>query len=169
MILSIPWVIIAIILYNVIAFTVSAPGDVVVFPLPEGAPADITQLDPALVNPELFGTISRTPFDLQIFSIGMISEASWTLTLGDLVILITLVLLFVELIKATRTGGSSIVDHALSTILFVLCLVEFLLVPEAATSVFFFIMIVTLIDVVAGFSITIRAARRDFGFGGAAH
>jgi hypothetical protein len=98
----------------------------------------------------------------------MISDANWTLTLGDLVVLITLVLLFVELIKATRTGGSSIVDHALSTILFVFCLVEFLLVPQAATSVFFFIMMVTMIDVVAGFSITIRAARRDFGFGGAA-
>lgn len=169
MILTIPWVIISIILYNVIAFTVSAPGDVVVFPVLENMPQDLSQLDLSQVNAASLDVISRTPFDLQLFSIGMISDADWTLTLGDLVILITLVLLFVELIKATRTGGSSIVDHALSTILFVLCLVEFLLVPEAATSVFFFIMIVTLIDVVAGFSITIRAARRDFGFGGAAH
>ncbi|HKJ61099.1 MAG TPA: hypothetical protein VKA94_03765 [Hyphomicrobiales bacterium] len=167
MILTIPWVIVAIILYNVIAFTVSAPGDVVVFPVLENMPQDLSQLDLSQVNAATLDIISRTPFDLQLFSIGMISDASWTLTLGDLVIVITLILLFVELIKATRTGGSSIVDHALSTILFVLCLVEFLLVPEAATSVFFFIMIVTLIDVVAGFSITIRAARRDFGFGGA--
>ncbi len=97
----------------------------------------------------------------------MISGATWTLTIGDLVTITTLVLLFVELIKATRTGGSSIVDHALSTILFVICLVEFLVVRQAATSEFFFIMVVTLIDVIAGFSITIRAARRDFGFGGA--
>lgn len=168
MVLSIPWVIVAIILYNVIAFTVSAPGDVVVFPMPENVPADIGQLDLTQVDPALLDTINRTAFDRQLFSIGMISDANWTLTLGDLVIIITLVLLFIELIKATRTGGSSIVDHALSTILFVFCLIEFLLVPEAATSVFFFIMIVTLIDVVAGFSITIRAARRDFGgFGGA--
>ncbi len=167
MILTIPWVIVSIILYNVIAFTVSAPGDVVVFPVLENMPQDLAQLDLSQVNGATLDIISRTPFDLQLFSIGMISNASWTLTLGDLVIVITLILLFVELIKATRTGGSSIVDHALSTILFVLCLVEFLLVPEAATSVFFFIMIVTLIDVVAGFSITIRAARRDFGFGGA--
>lgn len=169
MILTIPWVIISIILYNIIAFTVSAPGDVVVFPILDVMPEDLSQLDVSQLDLAAVSAISRTPFDLQLFSIGMISEASWTLTLGDLVILITLVLLFVELIKATRTGGSSIVDHALSTILFVFCLVEFLLVPAAATSVFFFIMIVTLIDVVAGFSITIRAARRDFGFGGAAH
>jgi hypothetical protein len=80
-------------------------------------------------------------------------------------IVITLVLLFVELVKATRTGGTSIVDHALSTILFVLCLIEFLVVQRAATSVFFIITVVTMIDVVAGFSITIRAARRDLALG----
>lgn len=169
MILSIPWVIVSIILYNIIAFTVSAPGDVVVFPVLDAMPEELSQLDVSQLDLAAGSIISRTPFDLQLFSIGMISDAYWTLDLGDLVILITLILLFVELIKATRTGGSSIVDHALSTILFVFCLVEFLLVPAAATSVFFFIMMVTLIDVVAGFSITIRAARRDFGFGGAAH
>ena len=75
-------------------------------------------------------------------------------------------LLFVELIKSTRTGGSSIVDHALSMVLFMICLVEFLTVRQAGTSEFFFILVVTLIDVVAGFSITIRGARRDFGLGG---
>jgi hypothetical protein len=52
-------------------------------------------------------------------------------------------------------------------ILFMICLIEFLVVRQAATSEFFFILIVTLIDVIAGFSITIRGARRDFGFGGA--
>jgi hypothetical protein len=146
MILTIPWILIAIILYNIIAFTVSAPAPIVL--------TDGTE-------------VARTAFDNHLLSIGVISGAEWTLTLGDLVTIITLILLFIELIKATRTGGSSIVDHALSTILFVLCLVEFLVVPQAATSVFFFILVVTLIDVIAGFSITIRAARRDFGFGGA--
>ena len=140
MILTIPWILVAIILYNVIAFTSSWP--------------------PA-------GTEGPTVFDSHLFSIDMISGATWTLNVGHLVTIITLILLFVELIKATRTGGSSIVDHALSTILFVVCLVEFLIVRQAATSVFFFILVVTMIDVIAGFSITIRAARRDFGFGGA--
>ncbi|NJM34712.1 MAG: hypothetical protein HC850_08365 [Rhodomicrobium sp.] len=139
MILSIPWLLVAILLYNVIAFTSSWPTD--------GGP---------------------TVFNSEIFSVEMISGATWTLTVGDVVTIITLILLFIELIKATRTGGSSIVDHALSTILFVVCLVEFLVVKQAATSEFFFILVVTLIDVIAGFSITIRAARRDFGFGGAA-
>jgi hypothetical protein len=138
MILSIPWLIVGIILYNVIAFSSSWP--------PAGQP---------------------NVFDDRLFSVDMISGATWTLTVGDLVTIITLVLLFIEIIKATRTGGSSIVDHALSTVLFMFCLVEFLVVRQAATSVFFFILVVAIIDVIAGFSITIRGARRDFGFGGA--
>lgn len=141
MILTIPWILVAIVLYNLIAFTSSWP---------------------------VVGSGGPTVFDSHLFSVDMISGASWALTVGDLVTIITLVLLFVELIKATRTGGSSIVDHALSTILFVVCLIEFLVVQQAATSVFFFILVVTLIDVIAGFSITIRAARRDFGFAGGA-
>ena len=169
MILTIPWILVAVILYNVIAFTVSAPGNVIQFPALAEMPADLTQLNVSQLDVAQATNIHRTAFDLQLFDLEVISGAVWTLSLGDLVIIFTLILLFVELIKSTRTGGSSIVDHALSTILFVICLVEFLLVKEAATSVFFFIMIVTLIDVVAGFSITIRAARRDFGFGGAAH
>jgi hypothetical protein len=132
MILSLPWLVIPIILYNLIAFS-SASVDV---------------------------------FNGVLISLNMISGATWSLTVGDLVILITLTLLFVELVKATRTGGSSIVDHALSMILFIICIIEFLVVPAAATSEFFFILFVTIIDVVAGFSITIRGARRDFGFGG---
>jgi O-antigen ligase len=139
MILSIPWLVLAIILYNVIAFSSSWP--------PPGADG-------------------VTVFNDSLMSVGVISGATWTLTVGDFVTIVTLILLFVELIKATRTGGSSIVDHALSMILFMICLVEFLVVRQAATSVFFFILVVTLIDVIAGFSITIRAARRDFGFGG---
>jgi hypothetical protein len=132
MILSLPWLVIPIILYNLIAFTSSS--------------VDV--------------------FNGVLVSVNMISGATWSLTVGDSVILITLTLLFVELVKATRTGGSSIVDHALSMILFIICIIEFLVVPAAATSEFFFILFVTIIDVVAGFSITIRGARRDFGFGG---
>ncbi|MCG8561936.1 MAG: hypothetical protein MI824_19235, partial [Hyphomicrobiales bacterium] len=59
--------------------------------------------------------------------------------------------------------------HALSTVVFIICIIEFLVVPEAATSLFFFITIIALIDVIAGFSVTIRAARRDFAMGPGAH
>ena len=57
-------------------------------------------------------------------------------------------------------------EHGLSMIVFIACIVEFLLVPQAATSVFFLIMVATAIDVVAGFTIGIRVARRDLAIGG---
>ncbi|MEL6374940.1 MAG: hypothetical protein AAFR04_13350, partial [Pseudomonadota bacterium] len=75
--------------------------------------------------------------------------------------------LFVELLKSTYTTGVSLVDHGLSMLVFIACLVEFLLIDRAATSVFFFIMVAALIDVVAGYTIGIRTARRDLNIGGA--
>jgi len=106
-----------------------------------------------------------TPFDTMVFQVPMMSGVTWTFTLGDMLITGTLFLLFIEILKATRTSGNSLIDHALSTIVFIICIIEFLVVPEAATSLFFVITLITLIDVIAGFSVTIRAARRDFAVG----
>lgn len=147
MILALPWLVVIVIAYNVIAYLSSWPA--------------ITTDGP---NP------IPTVFDSELFSLTMISGAEWTMTLGNLLIVTALLLLFVELLKSTHTGAISLVDHALSTVLFVICIVEFLVWERAATDTFFIITVITLIDVIAGFSITIQGARRDFGFGsGGAH
>lgn len=98
-----------------------------------------------------------------IMTLELVSGARFTLVVGDLMILAGLVLLFVELLKATRTGVVALTDHILSTLVFIAYLVQFLTVREAATSVFFILMCIALVDVIAGFSITITGARRDFG------
>jgi hypothetical protein len=102
----------------------------------------------------------------QIFSLPMVSGARWIFTVGDLIILLTMILLFIELIKSTYTSSSQMVDHGLSMLVFIACLVEFLLVPKATSSVFFVILTATLIDVVAGAMIGIRTARRDLNLSG---
>lgn len=89
----------------------------------------------------------------------------WTFTWGDLILLVTLIILFVEILKATYTSTASLLDHGFSMLVFIACLIEFLLIDKAFTSVFFMIMVATLIDVVAGYTIGIRVARRDIGFG----
>jgi len=109
--------------------------------------------------------MTGTPFETMVFQVPMMSGVTWTFTLADMMVTGTLFLLFIEILKATRTSGKSLVDHALSTIVFIICIIEFLVVPEAATSLFFVITLITLIDVIAGFSVTIRAARRDFAVG----
>lgn len=100
-----------------------------------------------------------------ILELPMLSGATWILNVGDLFILIALVLLFIEILKATRTGAFSVVDHLLSTFVFIAFLLEFLLVQGAATQVFFILMAIAFIDVIAGFSVSIRSAGRDVSIG----
>jgi hypothetical protein len=85
--------------------------------------------------------------------------------MGDLIVLLALVRLFLEVLKSTRTSTGSIVDHMVSTLVFVGALVMLLLVPFAGTATFLILTGITLFDVVAGFSVTIRSARRDIGLG----
>ncbi len=113
------------------------------------------------------GAATNTALTAPLFSVPMASGAAWTLTTGDLLILLALFMLFFELLKATTSRRVAIVNHSLSMIVFIICLVEFLLVPAFATSVFFLITMMTLLDVLAGFIVTIITARKDFDFGGA--
>ncbi|CAK0763376.1 conserved membrane hypothetical protein [uncultured Gammaproteobacteria bacterium] len=80
---------------------------------------------------------------------------------GDLLVGLGLVLLYGEILKSTRTSVASVVDHMTSMGLFVICLVLFIVWGKAGTGTFFLITLMTLIDVVAGFTVTISAARRD--------
>ncbi|MGI9365357.1 MAG: hypothetical protein ACR2O8_09260 [Rhizobiaceae bacterium] len=101
----------------------------------------------------------------EIFTLPMMSGALWLYNLGDLMITVGLVLLFIEILKATRIGKMSILDHLLSILVLMIFLVEFLMVPAASTSVFFGLMMMTLIDVMAGLSVSIRSATRDVSLG----
>jgi hypothetical protein len=96
-----------------------------------------------------------------LFTIQMTSGGPWPVSLGDLFLAASLIVLFVELLKSTNSRNVAIINHSLSMILFVACLVEFLLLRGFATSVFFLITLMVLLDVLAGFIVTIVAARRD--------
>ena len=100
-----------------------------------------------------------------IFSVAMNTGVTWPVTLGDVLLLVGLVVLFIELLKSTTSRRTVIVNHALSMLLFVGCVVEFLLAPAFATSTFFLLTVMVLLDVLAGFIVTIAAARRDVDFG----
>ena len=97
----------------------------------------------------------------QVFQIRMVSGTEWSLTWGDIMLLIGIVALFFEVLKSTNTGRSSLVEHMLSTVLFIVFLIEFILAGAAASSTFFLLMAMSLVDVVAGFSISITGAGRD--------
>lgn len=103
-----------------------------------------------------------TSWTERLFGLRMPSGAEWAISVGDLLIAFALFLLFFEVLKAARNTARSIFDHVLSTLIFIGALVEFLLVPEAATSVFAILLIIALVDVLGGWSVAVRTARRDF-------
>ena len=96
-----------------------------------------------------------------MFTIHMTSGGAWPVSLGDLFLGAALVVMFIELLKSTNSRNVAIINHSLSMILFVACLVEFLLLKGFSTSVFFLITLMVLLDVLAGFIVTVVAARRD--------
>lgn len=111
----------------------------------------------------------RLRMDAEFMHITMASGADWIITPGHGLIALSLVMLFFELLKSTGIGRAAVMNHAFSMVLFIICLVEFLMFEAFATSVFFLIMVMALMDVMAGFMVTIASARRDFsvadGFG----
>ncbi|MGF1486327.1 MAG: hypothetical protein ACFBSE_04355 [Prochloraceae cyanobacterium] len=95
-------------------------------------------------------------------NIPLVSGAVWEITSRDMLLLLGLITLYIETLKATRSNLISIVNHSLSILVFVIFLVEFLIVAEAGNSTFFLLTLMSLMDAIAGFAITIVAARRDF-------
>ncbi|SIR40446.1 hypothetical protein SAMN05880582_11254 [Rhizobium sp. RU20A] len=121
----------------------------------------------ALYNLAMIGLFGAAPgiFDAEMLAFTMVSGARWGLTFGDLLIVAALALLFVEILKATRISSKAIVDHMLSLVVFLAFLVEFLLVAPAASRVFFILMTISFIDVIAGFAVSMRTASRDVSIG----
>ena len=96
-----------------------------------------------------------------ITTLHMASGADWTMSAGDMLVALAILLLCGEVLKSTRIGIRTVVDHALSLLLFLGMLVEFILVPQAATATFFLLLVVSFIDVLGGFAVTLRSAQRD--------
>jgi len=136
-----PYLLIPVLIYNVIA--IFASGETV-----NGTPAISSVLDSAALN-------------LPMLS-GVLLQISW----GEILIIVSTVFLFVEVIKSTSTGSAGITNHIFSMLLFVVCLMEFLMIADCATGTFFIITCIVLVDALAGMVVTIVSARRDFGVEG---
>jgi hypothetical protein len=99
--------------------------------------------------------------DSTILDVKLVSGTTWIISLGDVLLTVGLFLLFLELVNSTKTGTSTIINHGLSMLVLLVALVEFVVLPPFGTSVFFLIVVLSLLDVIAGFTVTITAARRD--------
>ena len=96
-----------------------------------------------------------------VTTVHMMSGQDWVVTWEDLLIAFSILLLAIEIIKSTRIGMRTIVDHMLATLLFIAMLVEFLLVDRAGTSTFFLLTMITIVDVLVGFTVSVRSSQRQ--------
>lgn len=109
----------------------------------------------------LFGQHDIDGFLSQSFRVTMMSGDSLKISVGDAFAFTALALLFIETVKAARSSHREVLNHALSMLTFVAALVEFLLLKGFATATFLLITTMSLFDVVAGYTISIVAGRRD--------
>jgi hypothetical protein len=96
-----------------------------------------------------------------VSAFSLMSGANWSITTQDILLTIAVLLLPLEIYKATKVGVRSVLDHILSMGLFIAMLIEFLLVRQAGTSTFFILMMISVVDVLGGFIVTLRTAQRD--------
>jgi hypothetical protein len=101
---------------------------------------------------------ARARLSEPLFVLPTASDASWTISLSDLLVAASLIVFFLELFKAMATRRVALANHALAVVLFVACLAAMLVLPPFATSTFFLLTLMVLLDVVAGF---IATAARD--------
>jgi len=96
----------------------------------------------------------------------MMSGRECSLSAGDLMVAGAILILLIEVLKSARMARRTVIDHILSMLLFAGMVVEFLMVPQAASATFFLLLVISFADVVGGIAISVRAARHDVSFSG---
>jgi len=88
-----------------------------------------------------------------LFSVPLLSGRAMAISIGDVLVLLGVMLLYVEILKASQLTTRLVMDHVLSLVLLIALIAEFAAVPRAATSTFLILTAFSLLDVVSGFTI----------------
>jgi len=86
----------------------------------------------------------------------LVSGADWTVTLSDVLLTLAILLLLAEVIKGARPGAKYLTDHLLSLIVFGAAAAEFVMWPKFATSTYFLMTALSLVDFVSGLALRTR-------------
>ena len=111
----------------------------------------------AIYNVLVFGGMAAGQHDVagllaQKFSVPLYSGDQWAISISDIFLALTLVLLFFETVKALRSATRGTVNHILAIATFLGAFAEFITLKGFGTSTFFLITIIALFDVVAGYA-----------------
>jgi hypothetical protein len=95
-----------------------------------------------------------------LFSIPLRSHDVWTVTLNDVLVALSILLLWLEVIRATRPAPKYFVDHFLSLVVAGAAAYEFVMLPKFGNATFFLITLTAIVDFLAGISLRARRPRR---------
>jgi hypothetical protein len=85
----------------------------------------------------------------------LVSGEVWAVSLGDMLVTLSVLLLLLEVIKAAR--GKYLTDHLLSLLVFGGAAAEFVMWPKFANSIFFLLALLAMVEFISG--IAMRAKR----------
>ena len=96
-----------------------------------------------------------------VATVHLMSGQDWTVTTGDMLIALALLMLAGEIMKSRWAARRGIVDHFLALLVCAGILAEFLLVKQAANSTFFLLLAISVADVISGFAPRLRAEPQE--------
>lgn len=115
----------------------------------------------ALYNMAVF--LLDLPPSHEIAAIPLPSDRSMPVTLGDALVALAMLLLYLEVLKAARFAGKGAMDNVLAFLLVVGMGAELVLVPQAQTSTFLLLTVLAFVDLLIGISVR-PPAHRDISF-----
>jgi hypothetical protein len=86
----------------------------------------------------------------------MMSGAPWPVTLSDGLLALGILMLLLEVMKGARPGAKYLTDHLLSLIVFGAAIAEFLLWPRFASSTYFLLTLLALVDFLSGVALRVQ-------------
>lgn len=89
----------------------------------------------------------------------LVSGAVWAITLGDILLALSVVLLLLEVVKGARPGAKYLTDHLLSLVLFGAAAAEFVVWPKFGNSIYFLLTLLALVEFLSGASLHTRRGR----------
>ena len=99
------------------------------------------------------------PLTETVFTIPLVSDRQMPVAIGDLIVAIGMLLLYVEVVTAVRTGGRTIMDHMLAFILFAAITSELAFVSRARSPTLLLLAVLGFVDFIAGVSIRLAQSK----------
>lgn len=89
------------------------------------------------------------------------SGASLGISYSMAFISLAMLMLFLELVKSTTASNVVMIEQLFSTLVFIAFLIQFLVSPRVAEPTFFTLLVISLVEMLAGYIILLKVARKD--------